>query len=144
MANCMPVVYVVDDEKVIAETLAQILNQAGFIAFAFEDASQVLAAVAAGSSPNLLISDVMMPGISGIELAIQFQQICPRCRILLLSGQIVTASLLELARSHGYDFELIPKPIHPRDLLARLYIDPEFDRMPETLAHETPFVPVER
>lgn len=144
MANRMAVIYVVDDEKVIAETLAQILNHAGFIAFAFEDARQALAAAESGSPPNLLISDVMMPDLSGIELAIQFQQICPRCRILLLSGQAVTASLLELARSHGYDFELLPKPIHPRDLLARLRIDSELDRTLETPAYETPIVSIER
>jgi DNA-binding NtrC family response regulator len=115
------VVFVVDDEVVIAQTLAMILNHAGFQASAFDHPQKAIAA-SAELAPALLISDVMMPGMSGIELAIHFRKSHPECKVLLFSGQAATADLLEKARAEGYDFDLLSKPIHPADLLAKLRI----------------------
>ena len=70
--------------------------------------------------PDLLISDVVMPQLSGIDLAIRVKEQCPACKVLLFSGQAQTADLLEVARIQGHDFELLAKPIHPADLLARI------------------------
>jgi PleD family two-component response regulator len=56
-------VFVVDDESVIAQTLAMILNSSGFKATAFDHPEKALAA-AQESSPELLITDVVMPGMS--------------------------------------------------------------------------------
>jgi DNA-binding response OmpR family regulator len=119
MPNVKPVVFVVDDESVIATTLSIILNQSGFDASAFDDPAKAIAA-RAERLPDLLISDVMMPGISGVELAIKFREAQPGCRILLFSGQAATADLLEKAREKGYNFDLLSKPVHPADLLAKL------------------------
>jgi len=71
-------------------------------------------------APDLLISDVMMPEMSGIELALQIRESCPDCKVLLFSGQAATANLLEKARADGHDFELLSKPVHPSDLLAKI------------------------
>jgi CheY-like chemotaxis protein len=109
-------VFVVDDEHGIAQTLATILNQMGLEATAFTNPLEVLK-IAQNQSPDLLISDVMMPELSGIELAIQIKSHCPNCKILLFSGQAATADLLGAAREKGYHFELLAKPIHPADLL---------------------------
>jgi len=112
-------VFVVDDEPIISQTLAAILNQAGFHAKAFNLPEPALDA-AKSSPPDLLISDVVMPGMTGIELAIEFQKHVPKCKILLFSGQARTADLLEQANEQGYNFEVLAKPIHPKDLLAKL------------------------
>lgn len=109
-------VFVVDDEKVIATTLAIILTQSGFVAESFTEPTQALSS-AMGDVPNLLISDVMMPGMNGIDLAIAMREKCPDCKILLFSGQSATADLLKDARTKGHDFQLLQKPIHPTDLL---------------------------
>jgi DNA-binding NtrC family response regulator len=115
------VVFVVDDEAVIAQTLATILNQAGFQASAFDHPEKAIAA-SAELTPALLISDVMMPGMTGVQLAIHFRRSHPECKVLLFSGQASTADLLERARAEGYDFELLSKPVHPADLLAKLRV----------------------
>jgi CheY-like chemotaxis protein len=128
------VVYVVDDEKVIAETLATILCQSGFTAIAFHDPRQALTAAESGSSPDVLISDFVMPGISGIELAIQIRQAHPQCRIFLFSGQAATGNLLEEARHRGHEFEILSKPIHPAELLAKLRPGPQAVDEGQTLA----------
>lgn len=112
-------VFVVDDEAVVADTLAAILRQAGFTANSFHHPKAALDQ-AHSNCPGLLITDVIMPGMTGIDLAIQIEKICPQCKILLFSGQAATADLLEEARTHGHEFELLPKPIHPADLLAKI------------------------
>jgi CheY-like chemotaxis protein len=114
-----PKVLVVDDEQVIADTLAKILDLNGY------DASAVYTGTAAVESaralrPDLIISDVIMPDMDGIEAAIHIRAFLPNCKILLFSGQAATADLLENARSRGHEFEILAKPVHPSDLLAKL------------------------
>jgi DNA-binding NtrC family response regulator len=113
-------IFVVDDEEIISSTIETILRLQGFEATAFTEALAALAA-ARSKVPDLLISDVVMPLLSGVDLAIQLQQRCPDCKVLLFSGQWATADLLEVARSKGYEFELIPKPVHPKDLLKKVH-----------------------
>jgi FixJ family two-component response regulator len=119
MLQTDPIVFVVDDEEIIATTLAIILNGNRFYAKAFIDPSTVLEA-ASRMEPNLLITDVSMPGMSGIDLAIEIRRLYPNCKILLFSGHADTADLLEEARREGHDFVLLAKPIHPADLLREI------------------------
>lgn len=118
-AGRKPRVLVVDDEQVIADTLAKILDLNGY------DASAVYTGTAAVESarsmkPDLVISDVIMPDMNGIEAAISIRGFLPACKILLFSGQAATADLLENARAQGHEFEILAKPVHPSDLLAKL------------------------
>ena len=115
----VPRVFVVDDEDVIATTLGMILRLRGFEAHSFNMPLEALRA-AREMAPDLLISDVVMPLLSGIELAIQLREVCPDCKVLLFSGQASTANMLEAARATGHDFEVLAKPVHPTDLLNRI------------------------
>ena len=114
-----PKVLVVDDERVIADTLAIILNQHGFDAAAVYTGSAAVEK-AKSAHPDLIISDVIMPDMNGIEAAINIRKFLPGCKILLFSGQAATADLLESARAQGHEFEILAKPVHPADLLAKL------------------------
>jgi DNA-binding response OmpR family regulator len=112
-------VIVVDDERVVASTLAIILNRAGFEAravFGGEEALELLESF----TPDLLIADVIMPNVSGIDVAIVVHNKLPTCRILLFSGQAATSDMLNQTRSRGYEFEILAKPVHPLELLERL------------------------
>jgi DNA-binding response OmpR family regulator len=117
--NLKPKVLVVDDERVIADTLAMILNQSGFQARAVYSGENALE-MASSFEPDMLIADVIMADLNGIDAAIQIRALLPRVKILLFSGQAATADLLEKARAQGYEFEILAKPVHPQDLLSRL------------------------
>ncbi len=114
-----PRVLVADDEQVIANTLAIILNQAGFEARAVYSGEKAIESLDT-FEPDMLISDVIMTGMTGIEAAIATRAKRPSCKILLFSGQAATADLLEKARAQGHEFEILAKPVHPTDLLAKL------------------------
>jgi DNA-binding NtrC family response regulator len=114
-----PIVFVVDDEPAIASTLALILNSSGFSATAFTNPLEALKS-AEFECPEFLISDVMMPQLNGIDLGVQFKAIYPTCRVLLFSGQAATADFMDSARVKGHHFDLLSKPVHPKDLLAAI------------------------
>ena len=114
-----PKVLVADDERVIADTLAMILNQSGFEARAVYSGEKAVE-LASTFKPAMIISDVIMADLNGIDAAIRIRAILPQVKILLFSGQAATADLLEKARAQGYEFDILSKPVHPQDLLARL------------------------
>jgi CheY-like chemotaxis protein len=114
-----PKVLVVDDERVIADTLAMILNQSGFDARAVYSGEKAVE-MASSFAPDMLITDVIMADLNGIDAAIMVRALLPKIKILLFSGQAATADLLEQARAKGYEFEILAKPVHPQDLLSRL------------------------
>ena len=133
MSNVQPFrVFVVDDESVIASTLAAILDMNGFSARPFTRPLEVLAASRI-DIPDLLISDVAMPDLSGVDLAIQMTAQHPRCKILLFSGQADTMDLLTRARHQGHHFRLLVKPVFPSELLTEIgEIIDQTDRRPES------------
>ena len=114
-----PKVLVVDDERVIADTLAMILNQSGFDAKAVYSGEKAVE-LASTFTPDMLITDVIMADLNGIDAAIRIRSVLPSIKILLFSGQAATADLLEKARTQGHEFEILAKPVHPTDLLAKL------------------------
>jgi DNA-binding response OmpR family regulator len=114
-----PIVLVVDDESAIADTLTEILSRSGYAATAAYDGADALE-TALLTPPELLITDVVLPGMSGIELAITIKRIFPDCKVLLFSGQAITSDLMANAESQGHQFALLNKPIPPRELLLRV------------------------
>lgn len=110
---------VVDDERVLAETLVMILNQSGFEARAACSGDEARK-IAPEFSPEILISDVLLGDQDGIELAMEISRLLPQTRVLLFTGQHFAEELLRGPRAQGFDFEILTKPVHPQDLLAKL------------------------
>lgn len=107
---------VVDDERTIADTLGQIFSTNGYearVAYSAEQATEIIA----GWVPDLIIIDVILPQMNGIDLAVLAQGQFPNCRVLLFSGQTGTADLLADAEMKGYKFEILAKPVHPNEML---------------------------
>jgi CheY-like chemotaxis protein len=112
-------ILVVDDEISIADSLAEILSDHGYEVVTAYDGPAAIAK-ARESCPDLVICDVVMPQLNGVETAIAIRQICPNTRVFLFSGQASTTDILKNALAQGHSFELLPKPMHPDELLNRL------------------------
>ena len=110
-------VLVVDDEQVIADSLKLIFLKEGYQAHAAYSAEQATEIMAAWM-PDLMVIDVILPGMNGIELALVVREQFPNCRVLLFSGQSTTGSLLTGAASSGHSFTVMAKPVHPEEMLA--------------------------
>lgn len=119
--DAQPRVLVADDERVIAETLTMIFRKNGFDAAAVYDGEEAVSKARIWR-PDLFVSDVMMPRLSGIEAAIRIRAELASCRVLLFSGMAVTSDLLHEAGIEGHDFEVLAKPIQPEVLLERLEV----------------------
>jgi CheY-like chemotaxis protein len=115
----LPKILVVDDEKRIADTLSEILEMSGFHVATAYDGWDALEA-AARFHPDYLLSDVLMPRMNGVDLAIAMQKMYPDAKILLFSGQAGISDILLAGHRQGFEFELIAKPIHPLKLIERL------------------------
>lgn len=114
-------VLIVDDERLIADTLAAILNVNGFVADQVYCAEDALACMEK-SVPDVLITDVIMPGMNGIELATIVRETSPQCEIFLLSGNGASLDIVETARNRGCNFTLLMKPIPPAELIERISV----------------------
>jgi DNA-binding NtrC family response regulator len=113
-----PRVFVLDDEKIIADTLAQILRLHDCQAVAMYTAAAALEG-ALEQPPDLLIADVALrpDSINGIDLAIYFERVFPQSRVLLISGHAAAANLHNAASATGHRFPLLIKPIGPQEIL---------------------------
>jgi DNA-binding NtrC family response regulator len=109
-------IFVVDDERMISDTLAAILNRNGFDATGYSNPVLALQEMEA-FAPDLVISDLSMPYMSGLELGIEINAKYPSCKVVLFSGQAATSHLMMEASQQGHNFTLLTKPLHPRDLL---------------------------
>jgi CheY-like chemotaxis protein len=124
-------VLVVDDESIIADTITKILSLSGYAATAAYDGNEALES-ALLAPPHLLLTDVVLPGMNGIELAQTVRRVYPDCKILLFSGQASTIDLLTSAHRAGHRFTLLSKPIPPEELLAQVarHLNPSSEEAP--------------
>lgn len=112
-------ILVVDDERVIADTLALIFRNAGYDAKAVYEGREAVECARA-FAPHVVISDVMMPGVNGVEAAMTIERECLGTKVLLMSGQARSAALLDRALLAGFAFPLVLKPIPPDELLEKV------------------------
>jgi PAS domain S-box-containing protein len=112
-------VLLVEDEPGVRELVATILRMNGFSVLVAEDAAHALDTIGRFDQPvSLLITDVIMPGMTGIDLAERLRRSRPGLKVLLLSGY-TEAGLGRDALSHP-NVAFLAKPFSGRDLLAKL------------------------
>jgi DNA-binding NtrC family response regulator len=111
-------VLVVDDQRSISESLAIILSHKGFVAKTAINGEEAVE-LARVFLPDLLICDVVLHGITGIEAANEILTFLPTCKVILFSGQATMLDLLKRSRTAQH-FEILSKPLHPDILLRRI------------------------
>jgi DNA-binding response OmpR family regulator len=112
-----PTILIVEDEPIVADTLAKILQQGGYAPYiAYDGESAIEEALL--RPPELVIADVILPGMNGVELGLTVRRIFPDCKVILSSGHLHTHDLLTDALSAGNHFVFLQKPVEPKVLLA--------------------------
>lgn len=114
-----PLVLVVDDEHNIADSMATILRRAGYAAIASYDAESALE-LAKIAPPQLVVTDICMPGMSGLELAVQLRERIPDCHVVLFSALLTLDEMAGRTVKAGHQFTLFTKPVAPETLLHEL------------------------
>ncbi len=112
-------VLVGDDEEIIVQTLAVILDLAGYDACALYDGQAALRLLNL-FKPNLVITDVTASSVTGIECSSAAPLVLPRCKILLFTGYADLHDFLRDRKAVSPPFELLTRPILPKELLAKL------------------------
>jgi CheY-like chemotaxis protein len=114
-----PKILVVDDERVIADTIAEILNDSGFEATPAYSGDAAIKVIQE-NCPDVVLTDVVMPGINGVEVAKFVADTCSNAKVLLFSGQAAVSEFLLRANESGHSFEVLAKPLHPDELIEKL------------------------
>jgi DNA-binding NtrC family response regulator len=108
-------IYVVDDEQIIGELVATVLEMAGFQVKLFTHPTEALEAfITANPRPALLLTDFMMPGLNGMQLIETCKRTQPALKTILYSGH-VGAEVIQRYQVKP-DF-FIRKPFQPNNLL---------------------------
>jgi len=115
-------VLVIDDDRVLADTLSDILRKNGYTPVALYSGEEALE-LAGRFKPDVVLSDIRMSRLDGIEAAKRIRILHPACRIILFTAHTVSAALVQLI--HGLGFELLQRPLHPERVLTALSRNPD-------------------
>jgi len=124
-----PLVFVVDSDHTVAAGCAKLLTWYGFKASAYLPFEALDAAHSA--APDLLITDAVMPGISGLDLATRMQDICPACKVVLVAFPGMMDHIVSTTREAGrVGFECLTRPVVCGELvyLAQRMLEPRIPR----------------
>ncbi|HEX7473582.1 MAG TPA: response regulator [Candidatus Limnocylindrales bacterium] len=108
-------VLVVEDEPAVRDMTTQLLQRAGYDVLAVADGIEAITAARLAGSIDVLVTDVVMPNMSGIELVEQMMDRYPELGVVLLSGY--TAETLDLERITARGAMFVPKPVTSNQLL---------------------------
>jgi two-component system, NtrC family, response regulator AtoC len=107
-------IVVVDDEQSIRQYLSDLLQTCGFSVESFESGEDVLARLAAGAMPDLMLLDVMIPGIAGLEVLERAKKTNPALPVIMLSAVDQARTVVDAMRMGAADY--LTKPFLDHEL----------------------------
>ena len=99
---------IVDDDASFREFLQTLLRSRGYTVDAFQSGAALIERLEAGFAPNLILLDVMMPDLNGIETLRAIRQAQPAAQVIMLSGRQTPATIVEAVRLGAADYVLKP------------------------------------
>ncbi|HAN53355.1 MAG TPA: nitrogen regulation protein NR(I), partial [Pseudomonas sp.] len=108
-------VWIVDDDRSIRWVLEKALQQEGMATQSFDSADSVLARLAR-QQPDVIISDIRMPGLSGLDMLSQIREQYPRLPVIIMTAHSDLDSAV--ASYQGGAFEYLPKPFDVDDAVS--------------------------
>lgn len=110
-------VLVIDDERLIADTLTKILRLHGYDSTALYSGEAALECIES-VRPDVVLSDIRMRQVNGIETAMRIRELHPDCRVILFTATSISAT--ERIGIEKLGFEFLQRPLHPQDVLRHL------------------------
>ncbi len=99
---------VVDDDPAFTDFLQALLNTRGYLVDVYHSGSTLLEALRAGATPNVVLLDVLMPDLDGIETLRAIRHAHPAAQVIMLSGRQAPATIVEAVRLGAADYVLKP------------------------------------
>jgi two-component system response regulator AtoC len=109
-----PYVAIVDDDSAFANYLRTFLSLRGYETRSYSRGDEMLAAVKQGDPPDIVLLDVMMPGMNGLETLRALKAAKPDLQVLMLSGREHASTIVEAVRLGAADY--VVKPDDPEGL----------------------------
>ena len=106
-------IFVIDDDPVMRLSCYKILDKDGFYVETYEDGEQGLARIKI-EKPDILVVDLKMPKIGGLEVIARVHKIDPEICIIVITGYATIGTAVEAMKTGAYDF--LPKPFTPDEL----------------------------
>jgi DNA-binding NtrC family response regulator len=112
-------VYVVDDERIIRVTIADDLREAGYVVREFSSAHAALQQINEDDADvDLIITDLKMPGMDGLEFMSRVKKIKPEIFVLLMTAHATVDTAVKAMKLGAYDY--IAKPFDMDELLLAI------------------------
>jgi len=131
-SSTMKYIFVVDDELRVAEAIKRTLDRYGFITRCFANAAECLDRLDCKRC-DLLITDVVLPGMDGISLLKETKRRVPGLPILLISGHATSTIAVRAFKEGAVDF--LEKPLLPEDLVRKVKSILLIDEMADPSEH---------
>lgn len=109
-------ILIVDDEEILLEVLAELIESAGFEVISESNSQRAAELINSSPDIDLLITDANMPGLKGPDLAALFHSKKPDARICILSGHL-DASGVYAEKCVGLPVTFVTKPVESKVLI---------------------------
>jgi len=109
-------ILLVEDDSAVRDVVVQILLSKGFQVLVAAEGYEAIRSLVS-QHVDLMLTDIMMPGLSGYELAAQARLIRPALRILYTTGYDGQANGRDMAGNYG---KLLPKPVRADELVSEI------------------------
>lgn len=111
-------ILIVDDDEAMLETISRALRNSGHDVITSPNGAQALELLQSDQKFDLILSDVIMPGIDGIELSQEAAKILPNLKIMFITG--FSAVALGSKNPHKTGKTVMSKPFHLNELVSRV------------------------
>src|SRR5690349_20067398 len=95
---------IVDDDALFVEYLSMFLRSRGYETSVFSSGSALLSALSGRSAPDVVLLDVLMPNMNGLETLRAIRSASPNVQVIMLSGQQVPATIVDAVRLGAIDY----------------------------------------
>jgi len=107
-------ILLVDDDPTIREMISTVLQRGGYDVVSASNGAQALTIAQSDGRFGLVLSDIVMPGMSGVQLCERLRALRPEMKCILMSGYDMGLM------SSQWNAHFLPKPFFPQDLLGKV------------------------